>query len=173
LASALQLPLNIAAIVAMEPIAPPHLIKWCNEGLESLVPPPWLPRRESVPAILAMHGEKDRISPLPFYQPLYDWFMKIGMSVEISVPVGASHGIGFLQLSTLRSYLMQLVPPPAADWTSDQTRAWRAQFSIIGESEKGPMTEEEATEMSLRKFADQWKDPAERIWMSLLQPGNF
>jgi hypothetical protein len=184
LASAVELEWRLGGVVALSPILPPRLVRLfaTNEvGLLTRV-------RQAMTGlrVLACHGAQDRVAPLAFAGPIYDWLGGLGAAVLVESWDEMAHELSFDELCRAREFLLEQIPiqpvgragggPREQVFSGAQlsSSAIRIRSSLsVGTAEggRGEISESawNASKTSLSQFVGQWSDPAAKMWLTQLQ----
>jgi hypothetical protein len=184
LASAVELEWRVGGVVALSPIVPPRLVRHHASKEADL-----LTRMRLAIAglrVLACHGAQDRVAPLAFAGPIYDWLGGLGAAVHVENWDEMAHELSLNELCRAREFLLEQIPSQPVVRSGGGPRE-QVSFgaplssnavgillsSSVGTVEAGPGDVSEpawnASKTSLSRFITHWSDPAAKVWVANLQ----
>ena len=136
--------------------------------------------------VLACHGAQDRVAPLAFAGPIYDWLRGLGAAVQVESWAEMAHELGVDELCRAREFLAEQIPArpveragnlrgPASAGAQLPLQAV-ATRPVVARSEavrgEAPEAACNASKAGLGQFVAQWSDPAAKVWSARLQRGK-
>jgi hypothetical protein len=184
LASAAELEWRVGGVVALSPVLPAHLVR-----IHAASEPDLLARVRMAMTglrVLACHGAQDRVAPLAFAGPIYDWLGGLGAAVQVESWDDMAHELGLDELCRAREFLLEQIPAqPVVRGASDARQQASAAVQLspsaagtlssvsLGAVEAGrgeaPEPAWKASTAGLSQFITQWSDPAAKVWSAKLQ----